>query len=80
MKFALRKAEKFVKTMAIELHIPSEETGENEVYSPRFLDEIADEIDTLENKKDSLFCESISNKNCIPFLLSILISTITDYY
>lgn len=80
MKFALRKAEKFVKTVAIELHIPSEETGENEVYSPRFLDEIADEIDTLENKKDSLFCESISTKNCIPFLLSILISTIINYY
>lgn len=57
MKFALRKAEKFVKTVAIELHIPSEETGENEVYAPRFLDEIADEIDTLENKKDTLFCK-----------------------
>lgn len=80
MKFALRKAEKFVKTVAIELHIPSEETGENEVYAPRFLDEIADEIDTLENKKDTLFCESISNKNCILFSPSILISTIINYY
>lgn len=80
MKFVLRKAEKFVKTVAIELHIPSEETGENEVYAPRFLDEIADEIDTLENKKDTLFCESISNKNCIPFSASLLISTITNYY
>ena len=66
MKFALRKAEKFVKTVAIELHIPSEETGENEVYAPRFLDEIADEIDTLENKKDTLFCESISHE-ILPF-------------
>lgn len=27
------------------------------MYAPRFLDEIADEIDTLENKKDTLFCE-----------------------
>lgn len=60
-KFALRKIEKFVKTVAIELHVPSEETGENEVYAPRFLDEIADEIDTLENKKDTLFCEQINN-------------------
>lgn len=60
MKFALRKAEKFVKTVAIELHIPSEETGDNEVYAPRFLDEIADEIDTLENKKDTLFCKLLS--------------------
>lgn len=50
-----------MKTVAIELHVPSEETGENEVYAPRFLDEIADEIDTLENKKDTLFCEQINN-------------------
>ena len=35
MKFALRKIEKFVKTVAIELHVNSEETGENEVYAPR---------------------------------------------
>lgn len=63
MKFALRKAEKFVKTVAIELHVPSEETGENQVYAPRFLDEIADEIDTLENKKDTLFCEYLFHEN-----------------
>lgn len=43
--------------MAIELEVPTSEIGENEVYSPRFIDEIADEIDTLEDKKDSLFCK-----------------------
>lgn len=43
--------------MAIEMEVPTSEIGENEVYSPRFIDEIADEIDTLEDKKDSLFCE-----------------------
>ncbi|XP_012248803.1 uncharacterized protein LOC100743329 [Bombus impatiens] len=69
MKFVLRKAEKFVKTVAIELHIPSEETGENEVYAPRFLDEIADEIDTLENKKDTLFSRHQLKKLLIPMLI-----------
>lgn len=53
----MRKAEKFIKTVAIEVEVPSWAAGDNEVYAPRFLDEIADEIDTLENKKDTLFCE-----------------------
>lgn len=52
-----RKAEKFVKTMSFELTIPDTEIGHNRAYEARFLDEIADEIDTLENKKDTLFCE-----------------------
>lgn len=52
-----RKAERFVKTMSFELTVPISETGRNGVYEPRFLDEIADEINTLEDKKDSLFCE-----------------------
>ncbi|XP_043265987.1 uncharacterized protein LOC122405370 [Colletes gigas] len=68
-KFAMRKAEKFVKTVAIELHIPSEETGDNDVYAPRFLDEIADEIDTLENKKDTLFSRHQLKKLLIPMLI-----------
>ncbi|XP_034179149.2 DUF1676 domain-containing protein Osi2 isoform X1 [Osmia lignaria lignaria] len=69
MKFALRKAEKFVKTVAIELQIPSEETGDNQVYAPRFLDEIADEIDTLENKKDTLFSRHQLKRLLIPMLI-----------
>ncbi|XP_017891454.1 uncharacterized protein LOC108631800, partial [Ceratina calcarata] len=69
MKFALRKAEKFVKTVAIELHIPSEEAGENQVYAPRFLDEIADEIDTLEDKKDTLFSRHQLKRLLIPMLI-----------
>ncbi|KZC11145.1 PREDICTED: uncharacterized protein LOC107189232 [Dufourea novaeangliae] len=69
MKFALRKVEKFVKTAVIELHIPSTETGENDVYAPRFLDEIADEIDTLENKKDTLFSRHQLKKLLIPMLI-----------
>lgn len=57
VKFATRKAEKFIKTVAFEVEIPEEITGGNDVYAPRFLDEIADEIDTIENKKDTLFCK-----------------------
>lgn len=57
MKFAARKAEKFVKSVTFEVAIPSSEIGDNEIYAPRFLDEIADEIDTLEDKKDTLFCK-----------------------
>jgi len=45
--------------MAFELTIPDSETGRNGAYEARFLDEIADEIDTLENKKDTLFCECL---------------------
>lgn len=55
----MRKAEKFLKTTAIEVSVPAWVTGENEVYAPRFFDEIADEIDVIENKKDTLFCKII---------------------
>lgn len=46
--------EKFLKSTAIELDFSNEVT-ENGRYSPRFVDEIADEIDIIEDKKDSLF-------------------------
>ncbi|KAL2746233.1 uncharacterized protein V1477_004603 [Vespula maculifrons] len=69
VKFASRKMERFVKTMAIELEVPTSEIGENEVYSPRFIDEIADEIDTLEDKKDSLFSRHRFRKLLIPMLI-----------
>ena len=57
MKFAARKLERFVKTFKFEVDIPSWVIGENDAYAPRFIDEIADEIDTLEDKKASLFCK-----------------------
>lgn len=57
VNFMKRKMERFVKTMSFELTIPNTETDLNDEYKPRFLNEIADEIDTLENKKDTLFCK-----------------------
>lgn len=57
LNFMKRKAERFVKTMSFELTIPDTETGSDGSYKARFLDEIADEISILENKKDTLFCK-----------------------
>ncbi|KAK2579930.1 hypothetical protein KPH14_007610 [Odynerus spinipes] len=69
VKFASRKMEKFVKTMAIEVDVPTSVTSENDVYAPRFIDEIADEIDTLEDKKDSLFSRHRFRKLLLPMLI-----------
>ncbi|XP_029669804.1 uncharacterized protein LOC115239430 [Formica exsecta] len=69
INFVKRKVERFVKTMSFELTIPDTETGRNGSYEPRFLDEIADEIDTLENKKDTLFSRHQFRKLLIPVLL-----------
>lgn len=55
VNFMKRKMERFVKTMSFELTIP--EDGLDEAYKPRFLNEIADEINILEDKKDTLFCK-----------------------
>lgn len=52
------KIEKFLKSSSIEVEIDNEVTDQGR-YSPRFVDEIADEIDLIEDKKDTLFskCE-----------------------
>lgn len=63
LNFIKRKAERFIKTMSFELTIPTSETGRNGAYEPRFLDEIADEINTLEDKKDTLFCKYLFKVN-----------------
>lgn len=54
MKFGLRKAERFLKSHVIELSIPDELT-EGGRYSPRFIDEISDELDVIEDKKAPFF-------------------------
>jgi hypothetical protein len=56
LKFLLRKVERFVKSMAVEIQFPNEVT-EGGRYSPRFIDEIATEIDIIEDKNESPFCE-----------------------
>lgn len=57
VNFMKRKMERFVKTMSFELAIPEPETALDEAYKPRFLTEIADELNVLEDKKDTVFCK-----------------------
>ncbi|XP_063706268.1 uncharacterized protein LOC134835325 [Culicoides brevitarsis] len=68
VKFALRKAERFVKSTAFEIQIP-EELGNDARYSPRFIDDIYEEIDVLEDKKAPLFNKHRLKKMFIPMLL-----------
>lgn len=56
VKFAGRKAERFLRSAAVEVHVPDELT-EGGRYSPRFIDEISSELDTLEDKKASIISE-----------------------
>lgn len=58
IQFGLRKIERFVKSHVIELQIPQEYT-EGGRYSPeaRFIDEISDELDVIEDKKAPLLCK-----------------------
>lgn len=45
-----------MKSTGVEVEITSDVT-ENGRYQPRFVDEIVDEIDLIEDKKDSFFSE-----------------------
>ncbi|XP_053672219.1 uncharacterized protein LOC128722568 [Anopheles nili] len=67
-KFALRRLEKFVKSAALEFAIPDEHTEQGR-YSARFIDEISDEIDVIEDKKAPLFTRHRLKKIFIPLLL-----------
>ncbi|KRT84297.1 hypothetical protein AMK59_1440, partial [Oryctes borbonicus] len=68
VKFATRKVERFLKSTAIELDFSNDVTEQGR-YSPRFLDEVADEIDVIEDKKDSLFNRKKLKKLFIPLLI-----------
>ncbi|XP_067006756.2 uncharacterized protein [Anabrus simplex] len=68
VKFLLRKVERFMKSMAIEVQFPQEVTEQGR-YSPRFIDEIASEIDLLEDKNDSPFLRTRLKKLFIPLLV-----------
>jgi hypothetical protein len=47
---------RFLKSAAFEIQVP-EEITEHGRYSPRFIEEISDEIDIIEDKKAPLFSE-----------------------
>ena len=58
VKFLMRKVERFIKSTAIEVQFPNEVTNGGR-YAPRFIDEIATEIDIIEDKNESTFCKYI---------------------
>lgn len=68
VKFATRKAERFLRSAAVEVHVPDELT-EGGRYSPRFIDEISSELDTLEDKKASVITKKKVKKLLIPLLI-----------
>ncbi|XP_063237146.1 uncharacterized protein LOC134539257 [Bacillus rossius redtenbacheri] len=68
VKFLLRKVERFVKSAAVEVQFPAEVTEAGR-YSPRFVDEIAEEIDVLEDKHASPFSRKRLKKLLIPMLV-----------
>lgn len=60
LNFMKRKVERFVKTMTFELTIPTSESDRDAAYEPRFLSDIFNEVNILEDKKDTLFCKYLS--------------------
>ncbi|XP_044754958.1 uncharacterized protein LOC123313916 [Coccinella septempunctata] len=72
VKFASRKVEKFVMSTGLEMDFSNDVTEEGR-YSPRFVDEIVDEIDVIEDKKDSIFRRKQLKKLFIPLLLVLKI-------
>lgn len=50
-----------MKSTAFEIDFNNQLTEQGR-YSPRFVDEIADEIDIIEDKKDTLFSKSFQSQ------------------
>ncbi|KAJ9577066.1 hypothetical protein L9F63_006346 [Diploptera punctata] len=68
VKFLMRKVERFVKSTAIEVQFSNEVTNGGR-YAPRFIDEIATEIDIIEDKNESTFSRTNLKKLFIPLLI-----------
>ncbi|VVC93256.1 unnamed protein product [Leptidea sinapis] len=68
VKYGLRKIERFLRSTALEMQLDNEVTS-NGVIAPRFIDEIADEVDIIEDKKAPPFRRHKLKKLIIPMLL-----------
>ncbi|CAG9569479.1 unnamed protein product [Danaus chrysippus] len=68
VKYGLRKIERFLRSTAMELQLDDDVTS-NGVIAPRFLDDIADEVDIIEDKKAPPFRRHKLKKLIIPMLL-----------
>lgn len=72
-KYALRRAERFLKSTALEVNIPEELTSGGR-YSPRFIgNDIDSEIDVIEDKHAPVFTKKKLKKLFIPLLLVLKI-------
>ncbi|CAK1541104.1 unnamed protein product [Leptosia nina] len=67
VKFGMRKIERFLRSTALEMQLDNEVTSDG-VIAPRFIDEIADEVDIIEDKK-APFRRHKLKKLIIPMLL-----------
>ncbi|CAH0721063.1 unnamed protein product, partial [Brenthis ino] len=68
VKYGMRKIERFLRSTALEFELDDDVTS-NGVIAPRFLDEIADEVDIIEDKKAPPFRRHNLKKLIIPMLL-----------
>ncbi|XP_028043554.1 uncharacterized protein LOC114253020 [Bombyx mandarina] len=67
VKYGMRKIERFLRSTALELQLDNEVTSEG-VIAPRFIDEINDEVDVIEDKT-APFRRHKLKKLIIPMLL-----------
>ncbi|CAH0401563.1 unnamed protein product [Chilo suppressalis] len=68
VKYGMRKIERFLRSTALEFQLDDEVTS-NGIIAPRFIDEIADEVDIIEDKKAPPFRRHKLKKLIIPMLL-----------
>ncbi|KAM3957984.1 DUF1676 domain-containing protein Osi2 [Aphomia sociella] len=68
VKFGMRKIERFLRSTALEMQLDDEVTSRG-IIAPRFIDEIADEVDIIEDKKAPPFRRHKLKKLIIPMLL-----------
>ncbi|XP_011505719.1 PREDICTED: uncharacterized protein LOC105368407 [Ceratosolen solmsi marchali] len=69
LKQTINATVQLIKLFIDDVFTPILSTEEHKIYTPRFLDEIAEEIDVLENKKDSLFSRNRFKRILIPMLI-----------
>ncbi|XP_072935527.1 uncharacterized protein Osi2 [Epargyreus clarus] len=68
VKYGMRKIERFLRSTALEMQLDEDVTS-NGIIAPRLIDEIADEVDIIEDKKASPFRRHKLKKLIIPMLL-----------
>ncbi|CAG9138560.1 unnamed protein product [Plutella xylostella] len=68
VKFGMRKIERFLRSTALEMELDDEVTADG-VIAPKFIDEIADEVDIIEDKHAHPLRRHKLKKLIIPMLL-----------